>query len=314
MERISVQLSEKPETSINEMAVWIRDELGLELSRSKVYRTMKELANPFKKVGCQKISDANIEVRNIWAHRMIRDIAAFQFPTRRRLAQPTQPLNIGDIWFQDEKFFRLTQKYSPQNNRVWCAKGATRKKILKGPKGDMLRTTRDQRSSNSGVMVSLAVNAVHGFVPVYVVPEGVKIVADSFIDVLDNHFLPYILSLTGGGFVWQMDNAPAHVARTTKEYLRNHWVVPHEVRLLPWPANSPDMQPLDYCFWKLIQDKVGNTDSKAVLTAQIMMAVHEINREWPKHQHIITREFPRRLRLLRGSEGGHFEGDDEDVE
>ena len=59
--------------------------------------------------------------------------------------------------------------------------------------------------------------------------------------------LPAIRSIAGDVFVFQQDNAPAHRARDTVELLRREtpdFISPHM-----WPANSPDLNPMDYRIW-----------------------------------------------------------------
>ncbi len=41
-------------------------------------------------------------------------------------------------------------------------------------------------------------------------------------------------------FIFQQDLAPAHTAKSTKSWLNDHGV-----GVLDWPANSPDLNPID---------------------------------------------------------------------
>ncbi len=48
-------------------------------------------------------------------------------------------------------------------------------------------------------------------------------------------------------FIFQQDLAPAHTAKSTKSWLNDHGV-----GVLDWPANSPDLNPIDnLCVMKL---------------------------------------------------------------
>jgi len=51
-------------------------------------------------------------------------------------------------------------------------------------------------------------------------------------------------SIAGDMFVLQQDNAPAHRARDTVELLRSK--TPQFISSDMWPANSPDLNPVDY--------------------------------------------------------------------
>ncbi|GFX58939.1 hypothetical protein TNCV_806431 [Trichonephila clavipes] len=48
------------------------------------------------------------------------------------------------------------------------------------------------------------------------------------------------------GAVFQQDNARPHVAKTVKSYLDSQ-----QVQLLPWPAYSPDMSPIEHV-WDIV--------------------------------------------------------------
>ncbi len=44
-------------------------------------------------------------------------------------------------------------------------------------------------------------------------------------------------------FIFQQDLAPAHTAKSTKSWLNDHGV-----GVLDWPANSPDLNPIEQRF------------------------------------------------------------------
>jgi transposase len=46
------------------------------------------------------------------------------------------------------------------------------------------------------------------------------------------------------------DNAPAHRTRLTEQFLRGS-----AVKTLPWPANSPDLNPIEHV-WSLLQTRI----------------------------------------------------------
>ena len=55
-------------------------------------------------------------------------------------------------------------------------------------------------------------------------------------------------------FVFQQDSAPAHRARDTVELLRRE--TPQFISPDMWPANSPDVNPVDYRIWCMMQERV----------------------------------------------------------
>jgi len=66
--------------------------------------------------------------------------------------------------------------------------------------------------------------------------------------------LPVIRSVAGDVFVFQQDNAPAHRARDTVELLRRK--TPQLISPDMWPANTPDLNPVDCRICGMLQERV----------------------------------------------------------
>ena len=58
--------------------------------------------------------------------------------------------------------------------------------------------------------------------------------------------------LNGQNWVFQQDSAPAHKTKTTQEWLRRN--VPAFISAENWPSGSPDLSPLDYELWAVLED------------------------------------------------------------
>ncbi len=68
-----------------------------------------------------------------------------------------------------------------------------------------------------------------------------KVTAPIYQEILEHFILPSADQLfKNADFIFQQDLAPAHTAKSTKSWLNDHGVC-----VLDWPANSPDLNPIE---------------------------------------------------------------------
>ena len=83
----------------------------------------------------------------------------------------------------------------------------------------------------------------------------VKVIGQYYRDVLlKQGLLPDIRDITDEYFIFQQDSAPAHRARDTVALLETE--TPDFIPPTLWPPNSPDLNPVDYKIWSVMQEKV----------------------------------------------------------
>lgn len=64
--------------------------------------------------------------------------------------------------------------------------------------------------------------------------------APAYVQILQDVMLPSVQHRFGDSFIFQHDNSPVHTAHFTRQSLLNN-----NINVLPWPARSPDMNPIE---------------------------------------------------------------------
>lgn len=205
---------------------------------------------------------------------------------------------VDFIWFSDEKLFTIASPSNAQNDRLYVSSDVKKRDIS----GARLLRTRPTFSKS--VMVTVAVSVL-GCSSIHFLEPGVKINGEYYRNsVLREMLLPEIRHMSGEFYVFQQDSAPAHRAKATVEMLSKETpcFIPPDL----WPPNSPDLNPVDYSVWGILQERVYRTR-----IADIDELKQRLQVEWANlDQSIVTRaiqQWRRRLSACVKAGGGHFE-------
>ena len=119
--------------------------------------------------------------------------------------------------------------------------------------------------------------------------------AAAYQDILREHLLP--LELTENGMVFQQDNAACHTAATTTRFFAEH-----NIEVIPWPAQSPDLAPIEN-LWGYLQQRLDARE------------IHSMNELWEAAQeewqnipqqvfNNVIASMPRRMQMTVDARGG----------
>ena len=202
-----------------------------------------------------------------------------------------------DILFTDEKLFTVECSFNRQNDRVL---GSNSEGICRAAR--VVKRTQKPAS----VMVWDGITAT-GRTPLVFIDQGVKINSDKYIqDILESALEPWANThFQGRHWIFQQDSAPAHKSKATQTWLKAHF--PEIISPMEWPASSPDLNPMDFSIWSILESKACVKPHKSLEALKASFA-----REWHRiPQKVLSAAsdcFYKRLRSCIQAKGDIFEG------
>lgn len=133
-----------------------------------------------------------------------------------------------------------------------------------------------------------------------VILSGGTVTAQRYVDeVIRPHVVPFAQRM-GPGFMLMQDNARAHTARVTRDALQDA-----QISVLPWPANSPDLNPIEH-MWDLLKRTVRQTNQPVHNESQLINVLKTSWEQIPLDtvRHLIQ-NMPSRLQECAQKRGGH---------
>ena len=158
------------------------------------------------------------------------------------------------IW-SDEKIFTVQSVVNSQNDRIYAADARD------VPQGSRLHF---RRQKPAGVMVWAAVASDGTKSPLIFIKEGVKVNSQVYMQMLDEKVLPWLTETFGKKYVFSQDGAPAHTSNVTQAWCKEHFCGFWDKNM--WPPSSPDINPMDFSIWSILESEVSRISHSSVAT------------------------------------------------
>lgn len=131
--------------------------------------------------------------------------------------------------------------------------------------------------------------------------EG-KMDGELYVEILEDHVFQTLefYDLDSDNFIFQQDNDPKHTSKKAKE-----WFNDNEIELLDWPAQSPDLNPIEH-LWHILKMRLAEYENPPKGIQELWERVQVEWEKIPKEECLnLINSMPRRIQAVLRAKGGH---------
>lgn len=130
----------------------------------------------------------------------------------------------------------------------------------------------------------------------------VTLTRTTFLSIVADHVHPFMETVFPDGTgLFQQDNAPCHKAKMVQEWFEEH---NNEFKVLTWPPNSPDLNPIEH-LWDVLDKQVRSMEAPPRNLQDLKDLLLTSWCQIPQHTFRgLVESMPRRLRAVLVAKGG----------
>ena len=126
--------------------------------------------------------------------------------------------------------------------------------------------------------------------------------AQQYVDILKDNLLPTMeeSNIPLENLIFQQDNDPKHTSKKAQKWMEDHYIT-----LLDWPAQSPDLNPIEH-LWQHLKKQLCQYETPA---QGVWKVWKRVEKEWreiePEVCQKLIESMPRRIGAVIKAKGGH---------